>query len=107
MISVHDEGRAAPDGLEERAAGVVFQPGELVDQRGLVHAEVCRGGVDGGVGHGGLEPLQPQPAVQPAEPVGEVERALSGAPVARPIGGLALLLTALRGLFKSLFRRTA
>ena len=38
---------------------------------------------------------------------GDVERAVNGAPAARPIGGLALLLTALRGLFKSLFRRTA
>ncbi len=39
---------------------------------------------------------------------GDVQRpASSGAPAARPIGGLALLLKALRGLFKSLFRRTA
>jgi uncharacterized protein len=38
--------------------------------------------------------------------VGEVERAVNDAPVARPIGGLVLLLTAFRGLFKSLFRRT-
>jgi len=38
---------------------------------------------------------------------GELERAVNGAPAARPIGGLALLLTVFRGLFKSLFRRTA
>jgi carbon monoxide dehydrogenase subunit G len=40
--------------------------------------------------------------------VGELPLAVSGgAPAARPIGGLALLLAALRGLFKSLFRRPA
>jgi uncharacterized protein len=38
--------------------------------------------------------------------VGELERAADGAPTARPIGGVGLLLTAFRGLIKSLFRRT-
>jgi carbon-monoxide dehydrogenase small subunit len=37
-----------------------------------------------------------------------VNRAVNGGtPAARPIGGLALLLAAFRGLFKSLFRHTA
>jgi hypothetical protein len=48
----------------ERGADVAFEPPELVDERGLVSAEVDGGGFDGGEGHGGLEAEQPVPALE-------------------------------------------
>jgi hypothetical protein len=42
----------------------LFEPSELVDERGLVSAEVGGGGFDGGEGHGGLEAAKPVPDLE-------------------------------------------
>ncbi len=52
--------------MVELAADVAFEPPELVDERGLVSAEVDGGGLDGREGHGDLEAAQPVPAVEAA-----------------------------------------
>jgi hypothetical protein len=48
----------------ERAADVSFKAPELVDQRGLMSAEIGGGCFDAGEGRGDLEPLQPVPTFE-------------------------------------------
>ncbi len=59
-------GLAAGGPVVKIGPDVPFEPSELMNQRGLMCAEaVCRA-VDGGEGHGDLEPAQPVPALQAA-----------------------------------------
>jgi len=50
--------------MVELGADVAFEAPELVDERGLVGADMGGGGFDGGEGHGGLEAAQPVPALE-------------------------------------------
>src|SRR6266536_3143805 len=59
-------GLAQGGAVVELRADVVFEPFELVDEGGLVGAEVGGGGFDRGEGHGGLETLEAVPAVEAA-----------------------------------------
>jgi hypothetical protein len=70
-------GLAGGGGSVELGADVAFEPAELVDERGLVGAEEGGCCFDGGEGHGGLEALQPVPALQAAfdGPAGRGRRA--------------------------------
>src|ERR1019366_8579276 len=89
----HGLARCGP--VVERAADVLFESPELVDERGLVRAEMGRGCLDGGEGHGDLEPAQPVPALPVSGPevkrsgLGVADRFLSG------LGAWPILLPAL------------
>lgn len=75
LCEVAEQGVAARGGalrvavggaVVERCADVVFEPLELDGQGALAHAQVGRGGREVREGHGDLEAVQAQPAVQGA-----------------------------------------